>query len=177
MTGIAEFRAVTESRPHVLLLCDSQGDGRWSFSIESFGGHDHQDVSDREPLVAGERLEILTVVRALESLDQPSVVTLVTPSRYVTRGIMDSLAEWRRNDWQWERFGEIVPINNADLWQRLDRTMQYHDIRCRYFRVDSAHQNRQKTVVIDDHGERVARREPRPPHFIRRRRGATAASA
>ena len=49
-------------------------------------------------------------------------MTLVTPSRYVKRGINYGLPEWGRNGWKWEHFGEMVPVKNRDLWQRLDRT-------------------------------------------------------
>ena len=36
--------------------------------------------------VRGERLELMTLVRGLEALDQPSRVTLMTASGYVARG-------------------------------------------------------------------------------------------
>ena len=45
-----------------------------------------------------------------------SRVTLVTASRYVSRGIRQSLNQWRDNDWRWERFGQMVTISNGDLF-------------------------------------------------------------
>jgi hypothetical protein len=33
----------------------------------------------------------------------------------------------------------MVPVKNADLWQRLDRLMAYHQVECRLRRIDSAH--------------------------------------
>ena len=45
------------------------------------------EVKSAEPQTHGERLELLAVVRGLEGLEQPSRVTLVTSSRYVSRGL------------------------------------------------------------------------------------------
>ena len=75
-------------------------------------------------------------VRGLEALEQPSRVTVVTPSRYVSRGFLFGLEEWRENGWRWERFGEMTAIKNRDLWQRIDRAMQYHQVECRVWRFD-----------------------------------------
>ena len=91
------------------------------------------------PNAQGERLELLAVVRGLEALEQPSRVTLVTPSKYVNRGLTYGLAEWRANDWQWEHFGEMVPVKNRDLWQRVDRALAYHQLECRTWRFDLPH--------------------------------------
>ena len=84
-----------------------------------------------EPGTDGERLELLSVLRALEALEQPSDVLLMTPSQYVVRGIRYGLDAWRESAWCWERFGRMVPVKNADLWQRLDRALSYHQVRCR----------------------------------------------
>ena len=67
------------------------------------------EAADVEPDVWGERLDLLTAVRALESLDQPSWVTLVGCTRYVEQGILYGIAEWKENDWRWECFGQMVP--------------------------------------------------------------------
>lgn len=97
------------------------------------------DIADQEPATGGERLELLAVVRGLEALAEPAQVTLVTPSRYVTNGLTYGLDEWRTNGWTWEAFGRMVPVKNDDLWRRLDRALEVHQVHCRRFRIDSAH--------------------------------------
>jgi hypothetical protein len=82
--------------------------------------------------MAAERLHLLTVVRGLEELDQPSRVTLYTTGRSVIHGVTFGLAQWRESDWMWERFEEMVPIADQDLWQRFDRAHRIHRIECRY---------------------------------------------
>lgn len=128
--------------PHFLLFADApQKDepGNWSFMLESSDGGQRLAAEDYEPETRGQRLELLSVVRGLEALDQPSSVTVLTPSRYVERGLSDALEEWRSAGWNWERFGRMVPIKNQDLWQRVDRALRFHRVDCRRARVDAAH--------------------------------------
>ena len=128
--------------PHFLLFSEAKGkkrQGQWRFVLQAADGSATLEAEDQEPEVGGERLELLAVIRGLEALDKPSRVTLFTPSKYVSRGIAYGLEEWRRNDWTWECFGEMVPVKNRDLWQRLDRALNYHAIEFRVQRVDEAH--------------------------------------
>jgi ribonuclease HI len=128
--------------PHYLLFSESsrkQRQGQWRFVLQSVDGAEQFEAADEEPEARGERLELLAVVRGLEALDQPSRVTLITPSKYVNRGIAFGLKEWRSTGWQWERFGEMVPVKNRDLWQRVDRALEFHHIECRTWRFDLPH--------------------------------------
>src|ERR1700675_2385798 len=115
--------------PHYLLFsesCRKSSQGQWRFVLQSIDGGEPFEAADAEPVARGERVELLAVVRGLEALAQPSRVTLVTPSKYVNRGLTYGLAEWRANGWQWEHYGEMVPVKNCDLWQRVDRALLYH---------------------------------------------------
>ena len=128
--------------PHYLLFSESSETtepGRWRFVLRALDGSRRMVVDEVEPDTRGERLELLTVVRGLESLGEPSCVTLVTRSTYIREGIRYGVSEWRRNGWRWESFGRMVPVKNADLWQRVDRAMQFHRVECRIWRFDRAH--------------------------------------
>ncbi|MBN2473774.1 MAG: hypothetical protein JXB62_04160 [Pirellulales bacterium] len=121
------------STPHYLLFSETHhrdDSSRWRFVLQSADGSDQFEASDVEPEVQGARLALLTVVRALENLDQPSQVTLVGCSPYVRQGMQYGLPQWRDNGWRWEFFGEMVPVRNGDLWRRLDRAMRFHRIDC-----------------------------------------------
>jgi ribonuclease HI len=111
--------------------------GIWKFVLEEIGGSQRVEVSETEPGVWGERLQLLAVVRGLEALEQPSKVTLITPSRFVGNGIRNNLAQWRESRWQWEHFGEMTQIKNVDLWKRIDQAMQYHQLDCRIWDFQS----------------------------------------
>ena len=127
------------SAPQYLLLCEAKNSsvcgleetGRWSFVLEQLGGSERVEVVEDEPGVIGERLQLLAVVRGLEALEQPSSVTLVTSSDYVGRGIRTHLLTWQENGFQWERYGIMVDIKNRDLWQRVSRALEFHQVECR----------------------------------------------
>ena len=128
--------------PSYLLFADADHlsqTGQWRFTVRMPDGSKYFEAADMEPDARGERLDLLTVVRALESLDQPSKVTLVGCSPYIRQGLHYGLPEWRDNGWQWEFYGQMVPIKNRDLWQRLDRTLRFHQVELRWWRIDQPH--------------------------------------
>jgi ribonuclease HI len=133
---------MNSSKPHFLLFCDgnslASGEGavsqrgRWRFVLENVENGERSEATDVEPACAPDRCALISVLRGLESLEQPSRVTLVTTSRYVTRGLQYGLTEWRDNDFTWEHFGAVQPIRNADIWRRIDRTLAFHQVQCRW---------------------------------------------
>jgi hypothetical protein len=56
----------------------------------------------------------------------------------VSRGIRRQLNHWREHNWQWERFGTMTPIRDADLWQRIDRALDFHTVECCVWQADDA---------------------------------------
>ncbi|MBN1851162.1 MAG: hypothetical protein JW829_00500 [Pirellulales bacterium] len=129
--------------PHFLLFSEAQvrpgANPEWHFVLESLDGRKRTVAADCEPDARGERVELLAVVRGLEALEQPSRVILITKSRYVSRGLERGLREWRESGWRWERFGRRVPVRDADLWQRIDHAMHFHEVECRTWRFDAGH--------------------------------------
>jgi len=127
--------------PHFHLFSEAQAEdrqGQWRFVLQAADGSATFEAADYEPDLGSERLELLAVVRGLEALDQPSRVTLFTPSRYVSRGLAYGLDDWRGNGWTWECFGAMVPVKNRDLWQRVDRALDFHRVDLRGHRFDFA---------------------------------------
>ena len=139
--------------PHFLLFSEasSQADHRchWRFVLRSVAGDESLAATDIEPGVDSGRLELLAVVRGLEALDQPSRVTLLTKSRYVSRGIRRGISQWRERRWHWERFGQLVPIRNQDLWRRVDRALRIHQVECYPWQSD---QPPHAPAMADRHG-------------------------
>lgn len=132
--------------PHYLLLTetdcnphDPQQGGRWRFVLEPMNIDPNRpgvetgriEVSEREADVWGERLQLLAVVRGIESLDQPSKLTLITNSSLVSKRLRTGFDSWIENNWRWENFGLLKPVKDADLWKRIHSAMQIHRIECR----------------------------------------------
>lgn len=129
------------STPHYLLFAQAHAapgasraanSGHWRFELRGPGAP--IEAEDDEAETSVERLELLAIVRGLEALEQPSQVTLHTASRAISRGFREGLELWREDDWQWERFGQMTPVKNADLWRRIDQALGIHQVTCRLTR-------------------------------------------
>jgi ribonuclease HI len=150
------------NQPHFLLFTDAhlsksracaisdQGFGRWHFVLERLDGPERLEAADSESDVHRDRLALLAVVRGLEALEQPSQVTLVTTSRYVSRGLRYGLNEWREAEYTWEHFGMQKPIRNADLWQRIDGAMRFHQVTCRLLQSPLAQAMVETATELDE---------------------------
>jgi len=140
--------------PHFLLLTQTHSNsdaadqgGTWRFVLEEIGSTERIEVTEHEPGLWGERLQLLAVVRGLEALEQPSRVTLITPSRFVGNGIRVGISLWKENGWQWENFDQMSPIKNCDLWRRVDQAMQFHRITCRIWDFDAPEPERSRPAA------------------------------
>lgn len=70
-------------------------------------------------------MELTAAIRALESLNRPSLVRLHTDSTYVRNGITNWLPSWQRHGW---RTSDRKPVKNAELWQRLAAAVERHRV-------------------------------------------------
>lgn len=142
---------MNQTAPHFLLFTQANSyssGGRWKFVLEQIGSESRIVESDDEPNVRGERLHLLAVVRGLEALEEPSHVTLITPSRRVGHGIRSGLQLWRRQDWQIEIDDIFKPLRHADMWRRIDSAMQFHRVSCRVWHFDAPHAAMQTTEPV-----------------------------
>jgi len=148
---------MTAPKPHYLLFCDGNASandesagsqrGRWRFVLEDLVSGERIEATDQEVACAPDRSALISVLRGLEALEQPSRVTLVTTSRYVSRGLQYGLTEWRDNDYSWEHFGAVQPIRNADVWKRIDRALAYHQVQCRWMAQEGATETQDEPVA------------------------------
>jgi ribonuclease HI len=113
--------------PHVQIAILSR-DQTWSFALATQESGGFLEATEDEPDWSADRLTLLALVRGLESLDLQSHVEVVTASRHVFHGLCYGLENWRDEQWRWESFGLLVPVKNADLWQRIDRALNFHDL-------------------------------------------------
>ena len=147
---------MADTLPHFLLFAGAHhapGQHGWRFSLESADGEEVLNAADLEPGLGIEELEMLAVIRGLESLDQRSRVSLFTNSDYIRRGLRLGLPEWRENGWTWERFGRIRPIRYQRSWQRLDRALEFHQVRCRVWHFEMETDNEPSVALETSQGE------------------------
>ena len=116
--------------------------GQWRFILESLDDLGRLEVADEEPGTWGPRLALLATVRGLEALEQPSRVTLIARSLYLNDRLSRLTATAKEFSSQWELSPWHDRYQNADLWQRVEAALGYHNVECRNWRLDGAHQRR-----------------------------------
>lgn len=92
------------------------GPGGWGVLLKS--GATVKELHGGELQTTNNRMELLAVIRALESLKRPCHVTLHLDSQYVLKGITEWLPGWKAKGW---RTAARQPVKNVDLWQALDK--------------------------------------------------------
>jgi len=90
-----------------------------------------RELSGHEADSTNNRMELTAALRALESLDVPHRVTLVTDSTYLKNGITTWMHNWKRRGWL---TAAREPVKNRDLWQALDREVGRHQVEWQWVR-------------------------------------------
>jgi ribonuclease HI len=87
---------------------------------------DRREISQGYRLTTNNRMEIMAVLEALKSLEEPSKVTIYTDSKYVADSIRQGWVDsWQEADWV-RKGGKRVP--NADLWRELIELARRHEV-------------------------------------------------
>jgi len=91
------------------------GDGGWGALI--INGSENKELYGGEKNTTNNRMELMAVIMAIESIDMIQEVTIFTDSTYVQKGISEWIINWKRNGW---KSSNKQPVKNQDLWIRLD---------------------------------------------------------
>jgi ribonuclease HI len=81
-------------------------------------------------------MELISVIRGLESLDRPCKVDLYSDSQYVVNGLREWMDGWKKKGWK--RSGNS-PVMNVELWKRLDALRETHQIHSNWIRGHNEH--------------------------------------
>lgn len=82
------------------------------------------------------RMELMAAISALEALERPSDVTVITDSTYVKGGITTWMFGWKKNGW---KTAAKKPVKNVDLWQRLDNAQAPHQVIWKWVKGHAGH--------------------------------------
>ncbi len=110
------------------------GPGGWGVLLR-FNGHEKR-LHGGERETTNNRMELMAVIMALESLKRHCRVRVSSDSQYVLKGISEWMANWKKRGW---KTAAKKPVKNVDLWQRLDRAQQQHDIEWEWVKGHSGH--------------------------------------
>jgi len=115
------------------------GPGGWGALLQAKDGADvvkERSLQGGEADTTNNRMELLAAINALEALERPSVITVVTDSAYVKGGITAWLFGWKKNGW---KTSTKKPVKNVDLWQRLDTAQARHDVTWEWVKGHAGH--------------------------------------
>ena len=115
------------------------GPGGWGALLQA---RDGDTVVKERALKGGEahttnnRMELLAAITALETLDRPTTITVVTDSTYVKNGVTSWIHGWKRNGW---KTSDKKPVKNAELWERLDDAQSRHTVTWEWVKGHAGH--------------------------------------
>ena len=98
------------------------GPGGWG-SVLMYNGH-RREMSGGDAETTNNRMEMMAVIQALESLKRPCKVMIYTDSTYVMKGITEWIEQWKKRNW---KTAAKKPVKNVELWKRLEQAISRHE--------------------------------------------------
>jgi len=115
------------------------GPGGWGVLMQAKTGETvikERELKGGERQTTNNRMELEAAIAALEALERPSKITVVTDSAYVKGGITAWLYSWKKNGW---KTSTKKPVKNEDLWRRLDEATRRHDVTWEWVKGHAGH--------------------------------------
>jgi ribonuclease HI len=108
-----------------------------------------RELKGGEAETTNNRMELLAAISALETLDRPSALTIVTDSQYVKNGVTSWIHGWKTNGW---RTAAKKPVKNEDLWRRLDEAQARHDVTWEWIKGHAGHPENERADELAREG-------------------------
>ena len=108
-----------------------------------------RELNGGEPETTNNRMELLAAINALEALEKPSTITLVTDSNYVKDGITKWIFGWKKNGW---KTAAKKPVKNEELWRALDAATKRHNITWKWIKGHAGHAENERADELARQG-------------------------
>ncbi|MCB1338471.1 MAG: ribonuclease HI [Maritimibacter sp.] len=128
------------------------GPGGWGVLLEAKNGGEvlkTRELSGGEAETTNNRMELMAAIMALETLERPSAITVVTDSAYVKNGVTGWIHGWKRNGW---KTSNKKPVKNVELWQRLDDAQARHQVRWEWIKGHAGHDENERADALARQG-------------------------
>ena len=119
------------------------GPGGWG-ALLIYNGHE-KELCGGEAETTNNRMELMAAIAALEALERPSRLTVVTDSAYLRDGVMRWIHGWKRNGW---RTADRKPVKNEDLWRRLDAVAGRHEVAWDWVKGHAGHPENERADAL-----------------------------
>jgi len=121
------------------------GPGGWGAVL--MYGKNKKELSGGEMSTTNNRMEMISVIMALEALKESCKVTLFTDSQYVANAInLGWLESWKLKGWK-RKGGEV---KNLDLWIKLVPLLEKHKVTFEWVKghADNEYNNRCDELAV-----------------------------
>ncbi|MCL2200360.1 MAG: ribonuclease HI [Oscillospiraceae bacterium] len=121
------------------------GPGGWG-AVLMYGGA-KKELTGGEVSTTNNRMELISVITALEALKEPCEVELFTDSQYVSNAINQGwLTSWQKRGWK-RKGGEV---KNPDLWIKLVPLLDKHKVNFNWVKghSDNEYNNRCDELAV-----------------------------
>lgn len=95
-----------------------------------------RELSGCEKLTTNNRMEMMGVITALETLKRPCSVRITTDSTYIVKGMTEWIKGWIKNNWKNSQRKDVL---NRDLWERLLKASDGHEIEWEWIKGHNGH--------------------------------------
>ena len=116
-------------------------------------------LSGGEAETTNNRMELLAAIMALETLERPSDITLITDSTYVKNGVTGWIYGWKKNGW---RTAAKKPVKNEDLWRRLDEAQARHQVTWEWVKGHAGHPENERADELARAGMKPFKPKEKP---------------
>lgn len=128
------------------------GPGGWGVLLQAKDGEavkKERTLSGGEAATTNNRMELMAAITALETLEKPSRITVVTDSAYVKNGVTGWIFGWKRNGW---KTAAKKPVKNVELWQRLDAAQARHEVTWEWVKGHAGHPENERADELAREG-------------------------
>jgi len=123
------------------------GPGGWGAVL--MYGSKKKELSGGEQSTTNNRMELISVISALEALREPCRVMLYTDSQYVANSVnLGWLTSWQQKGWK-KKGGEV---KNPDLWIKLVPLLEIHNVTFEWVKghADNEFNNRCDELAVQE---------------------------
>ena len=124
------------------------GPGGWGAVLRYKGIE--KELSGGEENTTNNRMELTAVIKALQALKEPCIITLYTDSKYVSDAFNQGwIYSWMKKDW---KKSDGKPVLNRELWQQLYGLWKQHDITLVWVKghADNVYNNRCDALAVEE---------------------------
>ena len=123
------------------------GPGGWGALI--IDGDIENEIYGGESNTTNNRMEIMAVIMALQTVNIKNEITVFTDSTYVQKGINEWINKWKINGWKASNKKEV---KNKDLWVQLDSLVTKLQINWIWIKGHSGHPGNERADYLANQG-------------------------